>query len=401
MTKFIATGDWHVGAGLDYGATPADRLADQEAVIDQIVDLAIEHDVDALLICGDVWHRRRPTPAEYLAVVRPLRRLRAESTCDVIAIVGNHDVETADGPVALELLEDIVDVHRVPGVTHVRGAAVAMLPWTPISRLVAERGSGHPRDGLNADAAQLLIATARDLRTQIDPSSRSVLMLHWSISRSSTPTGALTDTFREVVLPAEELDALGFDVIAAGHIHKRQEPEPGIFYTSSPMPVDFGEQDAEHGVWLVDLDGHAGEAQPNYTSLSFIPLQSRRFVTVEIDLTTDRHEMLGIDETDAVAAAVATYLPIDEAVLRVRYKATEEQAPRIDWPKLRPLLDRAHKVFSISAEITRSDRARMQVDEDLAPLDALELWMTAADLNGDRGPLIDVTTGYLSDEVGR
>lgn len=394
MTKLLATGDWHVGAGLDYGRTPTDRLADQEAVINQIVDLAIEHEVDAVLICGDVWHRRRPTPAEYLAVIRPLSRLKAEGRApiDVVAIVGNHDVETADGPVALELLEGIADVHRVPGVTRVRGAAVAMLPWTPITRLVAARGAGD-RDALNAEAAQLLIAAARDLRSQIGDDERSVLMLHWSITTAVTPTGREVGPEFGVALPVDDLDTLGFDVIAASHIHKRQEPAPGIFYTSSPVPVDFGEQDAEHGVWLVDLEEPVAEGR--YTGLSFVPLTSRPFVTVEVDLTTDRHEMLGIGETDAIAAAIATHLPLDEAVVRLRYRATEEQARRIDWPKLAPLLEPAHKVYAISAEIIRSDRARVQVDEDLAPLDALSMYIDANDLNGAGDALIDLTTRYL------
>lgn len=252
MSGILATGDWHVGSGLEYGRTPADRLADQEQVVERIVDLALEHDVDTLVIAGDVWHRRRPTPAELLAVARPLRRLRIESTCDIVAIAGNHCVESADGPIAIELLEDVLDVYKQPAVVQTRAGALALLPWTPVSRLVAARNGGD-RDDSHALAAQLLVEVARDLRSQVD--GHLVLVLHWSISGASTPTGIQTDEFREVVVPASELSALGYDAIVCAHIHRHQFmcEDPPFFYVGSPAPVDFSEQSTPHGCVLLEV----------------------------------------------------------------------------------------------------------------------------------------------------
>lgn len=250
--KLLATGDWHCGSGLDYGRTPQDRLADQEQTYQRIVDVALEHDVDLVVLAGDLWHRRRPTPAELLAVARPLRRLRAESTCDIVAICGNHDVESADTPIALELLEDVVDVYRQPTIVETRGGALALLPWTPVSRLVASRNGGD-RDDTHALAGELLIESARELRAQHD--GRLVLVPHWSIEGASTPTGILTDEFREPVIPLAELVALGFDAVIAGHIHRQQvlNEDPLVAYVGSPAPVDFSEGDTDHGCLLLEL----------------------------------------------------------------------------------------------------------------------------------------------------
>lgn len=390
MTRLLCTGDWHVGSGLDYGRTPADRLADQEAVIEKIVDLAIEHDVDALLLAGDFWHRRRPTPSELMAVARPLRRLAIESTIDVLAIPGNHCVEAAGTPTGIDLLEDVVDIHHEPGIWHTRGCAVATLPWTPVSRLIASRGGGD-RDENHQLAAQLLIETARDLRAQID--GPAVLMLHWSVSGASTPTGVMTDDFRETVIPAHELNELGFDAIVCGHIHKAQELAPGFFYTGSPAPVDFGEANVEHGVWLLDIDE---SIRPHRVHADFLPIESRPFKTLDVDYGDgDDFSML----TEGYVPFIET---LADAVVRVRYTATEEQARRIDHAKITSALYSAgvHRVYAIQPTILRENRARVEVDEDVTPLAAVDAWVCANDISTEHSAaLVDLTTTYLQ-EIG-
>lgn len=409
MTRLLAIGDLHLGAGSDYGREPGDRLRDQEQVWARALELAVEHQVAAVLFAGDAFHRRRPTPAEMVAFQRPLRNLFDDHGIETLAILGNHDVEATNLPTALEVFGREVQLHTEPGLwlvpdslpaeKHTDLPYVATLPWCPVSRLVAARGGGD-RDDVVQEAAGLLIAAARGLRADIPAGHPAILMLHWSVSGASTPTGAMTDDFREVVLPIDELEALGFDAVIAGHIHKPQLigtdwtgslSSPKSFYTGSPAPVDFGEADSEHGVWLLDIE-------PGKTKATFLPIESRPFVTVDADLTTGAHDQLGLDVTDAIAAAIAAHVPLDDAVVRVRYRATEEQACRIDWPKLKPLLDDAHKIFAISGEITRSDRARViEVTEDLAPLDALGMWIDANDVNGHREPLVATTAKYLEE----
>jgi len=394
MSRLLCTGDWHVGSGLDYGRTPADRLADQEAVIEKIVDLAIEHDVDALLLAGDFWHRRRPTPSELMAVARPLRRLAAESTIDVLAIPGNHCVEAAGMPTGIDLLEHIIDIHHEPGIWNAPGGtSVATLPWTPVSRLIASRGGGD-RDENHQLAAQLLIETARDLRGQID--GPAVLMLHWSVSGAATPTGVMTDDFRETVIPLADLEALGFDAVVCGHIHKPQvlggELVAGmtgrtLFYVGSPAPVDFGESQSEHGVWLLDTAHWTAE---------FLPIESRPFVTWDLDLTDGDAALY---DTATVANLADDFA---DAVVRVRYTATEDQARRINHGDItKALYDAgAHKVYAIQPTIERENRARVAVDEDVTPLAAVEAWAHANELSGEQHQaLADLTTTYLQ-EVG-
>lgn len=394
MSRLLLTGDWHVGSGAEYGAQPGDRLADQERVLNEIVDIARDQQVDAVLHAGDMWHRRRPTPSEYLAIARPLGRLQRELGCDVLAISGNHCVEHPDLPIAAELLTGLLDVRREPGLWHGPGVTVCCLPWTPVSRLVAQRGGGD-RDGIASEAAQMLLSIARDLQAQaLD--GYTVLLTHWSISGAFTPTGAATDEFREVVLPLEEVEGLGFDAVVAGHIHlpviigdarlgMGVVGQP-VLYVGSPFPVDFGEASSLHGVWILDTEA----AEP----ARFFPVDSRPFVTLDWNHDEDPGvypEILNGDFS-------MSYL-VPDAVVRVRYTASEEQARHVDHTALTAaLLDAgAHRVYAIQPTILRQNRVRVEgLDEDLDPMQAVGMWTAAEGLDDARADqLAGVALGYV------
>lgn len=156
----------------------------------------------------------------------------------------------------------------------------------------------------------------------------------------------------------------------------------------------------------------------------FVPLEDRRFITVDVDLTEGGDWMQGqagdlprpagwssspdseltvggelsvspgiamtaavpgsasshLDETDRIAAAIMEQAPLDDAVLRIRYRASEEQHRRVNQGALKRLaLDSGcHRVYQITPEIVRENRARAAgVDETIAPLEALTAWMEA------------------------
>ena len=54
--KFIHTSDWHIGR-LFHNVS---LLEDQIYVVDKIKQMSKEHDIDALLISGDIYDRSLP-----------------------------------------------------------------------------------------------------------------------------------------------------------------------------------------------------------------------------------------------------------------------------------------------------------------------------------------------------
>lgn len=393
--RLLCTGDLHLGAGSDYGREPGERLREQRLVWQTICLEAVKSEVDAVLFAGDAWERRRPTVPELLAFKEGVDIL-FDNDIQVVVIPGNHDLEAFDRPAAYELFPDSDSLFvYMTGPTTVRTfstrgkeATVAGLPWTPVANLVARNGGGD-RDELHARAAELLLDTARDLRAQCPDEGPKILLLHWSVSGASLPTGLPTDTLREPVIPLDELERLGFDAIVCGHIHSGgvfgwadfQALRCPVFYVGSPMPLNFGEASIDHGVWILDTERWRPE---------FVPIESRPFVTID-SLVFEPLEPITIN------------CPVDGAIVKVRYKATADQARRIDHAAIRQaLLDAgAHKVFSIEPSIEREQRARVEgLDEDLTPSDALHAYAFANDIDDDTERAMQQRTGRYLEAVG-
>jgi len=95
-------------------------------------------------------------------------------------------------------------------------------------------------------------------------------------------------------ISGRDLLASGIDYAALGHIHKRTENLEGIFsYPGSLISLGFDEPDA-HGFILGEMDKHS-------RSLEFIPLDARRYVTDEVEIS-------GCTSQEDMARAVADTL---------------------------------------------------------------------------------------------
>ena len=384
--KILALADLHLHEWP--GFAPVDRLGDQRGVLEQIVMLARERSVDAVLIAGDLFHRPHPTPRVLAAFREFAVALARDSDIPVLAICGNasHDIVSADEYAALELFDDLIDVRRVPGLWHGPGVTVACLPSVPVSNYVALVGGGD-RDEVNANVADHLITIARVMRAEIPAGPAAVLCGHWSVSGAALPNGLPADRAREPILPLSALELLGFDAVVLGHIHRPQplgtlapddELMP-IFYVGSPMPLDFGEAGFGHGVWIVDLEAGSGLAE-------FVEIESRPFLTADVSID------------DAHGSSLDCDYDVSEAIVRVRYTATQEQARHIDNAALRrDLLDAGAARVIVQPDIVREDRARVEgLDEGLSELDAVDLYVAAQNLEPGRGEqLRDLTQMYL------
>lgn len=397
MSRFLCCGDLHLDKGGRYGRVPGERLAEQEAVWDEVLLLAREQKVDAVLFAGDAFEKRHPSTDAMLAFERPL--IRHDHACPVIAIPGNHDRSGVSDFCALDVFHEagLIALHSRPWVSSYdsRNPAIACLPWAPVSRIVAADDGETDRDDVNVLAAELLLETARGLRAQVG--GPCVLLTHFSITGASTPDGMDVGLFREPVLDLADLEAIGFDAIVAGHIHRGQrlDVKPPhscpIFYVGSPLPLAFGEAGCAHGVWLLDIDG------PDRQAL-FVPIGSRSFVTLDWDHDEDPDvvaEMIHGDHSQRERT--------EGAYVKARVTATEESARRIDAGALRQgLIDAgAHNVW-IELDVQRELRARVQgIDETVSDVDALELWLSTQSINGDQAPAVRALHADYLQEITR
>lgn len=407
--KILALSDTQLGSGR---ALADDRLADQEAVLIAIADLAHERDVDVVLHCGDVFETRHPGEEERMVFKRwaakitrgvayasgPVRKRR------LVVLAGNHDLSNTALASAVDLY-DRCEFVRIPTVLDLGGASLACLPWAPIHNLVAGRESAE-RAGAYAQATEALVAIARDLREQCPAGKPAILAPHWAISGASLPSGLSVDELGEVILPQSVCDL--FDMTVAGHIHKtgffRESDQTPGFYCGSPYPCSFGEENEMHGAWIIDTDQKAVKGDGSFSAW-LVEIPSRPLVTIDCDLTSplvlQTNQEQRFDETDAIVGHI-DLASLKDATVRLRYVASEEQHRRVDVPAIRRLLADAgiHRLAQIEPTIIRADRARaIGVDENFTPAAALVAWCDANGIPAGRRERLDAILERYSEAV--
>jgi exonuclease SbcD len=397
VTKVCTFSDLHLKHSSPYDREPGDRLEDQVRVGQRIVEIARERECSLILNAGDTFEGPIVQPEEYAAYLRAF----AEIGSPMITLLGNGRHDLAKRSVSAPSI--VGDVQLAPGIVVKAGVVIACLPWCPIDRLVAARNGGERAD-INREAAAHLISIAQELRRECAekfPDLPAILLGHWSVEGGVTATGAETISFAEPILPLADLEALGFAAVFMGHVHKPQQlgqypsghPSDNgrpIIIPGSPLPLSFGEA-GDHGVWIFDTDSGACE---------FVPIESRAFVTLDRDWSVTPEA--GLSDPMDIFGYGDDLSVLQDAIIRVRYTATAEQAKRIDQRKLRDALYAAgaHKVYAIEANVERETRARVAgAREDLDVSEALDLWITSQEIDVETAErLHDRTRQYVQGE---
>jgi len=85
--RILHTSDWHLGKRLE----DFSRLEEQQAVLQEICEIAELEEIDAVLIAGDLFDTFNPSTEAVDLFYKTLKRLSNNGRRLVIAIAGNHD----------------------------------------------------------------------------------------------------------------------------------------------------------------------------------------------------------------------------------------------------------------------------------------------------------------------
>ena len=85
--KLLHTSDWHLGKRLE----DFSRIEEQQAVLQEIYEIADREKVDAVLVAGDLFDTFNPPTEAVDLFYKTLKRLSNNGRRPVIAIAGNHD----------------------------------------------------------------------------------------------------------------------------------------------------------------------------------------------------------------------------------------------------------------------------------------------------------------------
>ena len=259
--RFLHTADWHVGKTLKGHS----RLDEQEQVLREIIRVVREQELDAVLVAGDLYDSAAPSAPAQKLVVRTLMAL-ARTGAEVIVIAGNHDHAAT-----LDAYRPLAGAAGVTLVGSVRSAeqggvveftartgepvTVAVLPFVSSRYAVraAELVANTPAEHTGAYDQQL-----RDILKSLSGGFRTdainLVMAHLTVLNATFGGGERTaQSIFEYAVPATVFppDA---HYVALGHLHRRQimaAPSP-VHYCGAPLAVDFGEQEYEPVVCLVE-----------------------------------------------------------------------------------------------------------------------------------------------------
>jgi exonuclease SbcD len=262
LVKFLHTADWHVGKVLKGHS----RIDEHRQVLRELVAAARTHDVDAVIVAGDLFDTSAPTPESQALVLNALMALRGDGR-DVVVLAGNHDnpqLFEVYRPLLGKLGLHVVGIFRRPDAggtlafTARSGEPVrlAVLPFLSHRYVVraAEVLTGTAADH-NRDYATRISELVGALTAGFQNDTVNLITTHGTLPGGKFGGGEreaqsiFSYYFEPTAFPASTQYA------ALGHLHRRQQiPGPcPIWYSGSPLAVDFGEEGNTPGALLVEV----------------------------------------------------------------------------------------------------------------------------------------------------
>jgi len=255
--KLLHTSDWHLGRTLFQTSLHEAH----EQFLAWLLETALDQQVDAVLVSGDVYDRAVP-PLDSVQLLDRTFLAFAEAGVPLVVVSGNHDsavrlgfgsglaaasrihlrttVEAITDPVVLADEHGDVAVYGIP----------YLLPDAAKDALGVERSHeavlGEAVRRIRADAADRGIA-------------RTVVLSHAFVTG-----GTVTESERDIRVggigdaPARVFD--GCSYVALGHLHRPQQvgltgSSTVLRYSGSPLAFSFSEKDDTKSVTLVEIDG--------------------------------------------------------------------------------------------------------------------------------------------------
>jgi exonuclease SbcD len=278
--KLLHTSDWHLGKRLE----DFSRIEEQQAVLQEICEIADREQVHAVIVAGDLFDTFNPPTEAVDLFYRTLKRMTNNGKRPVIAIAGNHDspdrIEAPDplarecgiifagypnsvvtpfelesGLKVLQSTEGFLEL-QIPGT----GAPLRLLltPYANEFRLKTYLGHENSEEELRT----VLQEKWQELATKhCDENGINVLVTHLFVMKKG---GEMPEE------PADEKPILhvgGAQIIysanipdqiqytALGHLHRMSRvdsvPCP-VYYGGSPLSYSFAEANQKKYVMLID-----------------------------------------------------------------------------------------------------------------------------------------------------
>lgn len=281
--RILHTSDWHVGRTF-HGHQTLEHLGE---VLRALADLVSAHQVDVVVIAGDVFDSAVPNAAATELLGQILSRI-IRSGAQVVLTSGNHDSASRLGYLAnftaasgLHICTDPTRLDTPITIADPSGGEVLFfgIPFLEPTMI------RHLAPGVEIENQVGALCWALDrIRNVVPKEARYVVVAHTFVVAGGTVADrtnadkydadnvaddARTSAF-DTDKTASALDAPrdftrggvdcvpatvfhGASYVALGHVHGRQQINERVRYSGAPLYYSFGEEGRKRGAWLVEL----------------------------------------------------------------------------------------------------------------------------------------------------
>ncbi|WP_419146874.1 exonuclease SbcCD subunit D C-terminal domain-containing protein [Pseudoalteromonas 'SMAR'] len=362
--KVLHTSDWHLGQSF----YEHERAAEHQQFLDWLSETLQQHQVDILLISGDIFHTATPPASAEKQLYTFIQHISKHlPQLHIVLIAGNHD--SASG---IETAKPLLQSFNTHVVGHFDKNApeqvvLTLATATTTAHVVAMpflRGGDLPRQsGDNSYQQGVAQAYQQAIDTIAKPSGPIILMGHLHAKGGSISE----DSERNINIggfDAVSANVFGeqFDYVALGHLHKAQTvaKQNAIRYSGTPLPMSFSERNYQHQVLLLEFsDSDLLDVKPLYIPrfqhLLYIPEQG----AATLDELCEQ-----INNTDFGQYEEKPYV-------RLRLSATESSS------RFRAEIDAALKdkpvLFCGIERVSKADEDKESQFEDLGKVESLSV----------------------------
>jgi len=294
--KILHTSDWHVGKVLK-GASRTDEHIN---VLADVVSIARAEQPDLIIVAGDLFDTAAPTPDATRIVTRALSALRGTGA-HVVAIGGNHD-----NGAALDALRSWAEaagitlrgtVRDKPAEHVIHGETAGGEKWRVVALpFLSQRYAVRATEMFDLTAAEAtqtyadhIARLVRALTEDAGTDTVNLITAHLTVV-GGTMGGGERDahTIQAYAVPSTVFPS-NTHYVALGHLHRRQSvvaPCP-VHYSGSPLAIDFGEQENEPSVTIVEVSTTTAARTRAVPIASAVPLRTVTGTLAELALVQD------------------------------------------------------------------------------------------------------------------
>ena len=248
--KFLHTGDWHIGKKIKGYSL----LEEQLEAYEQVLAIAKRHQVDAVVIAGDLYDRRVPSIEAVELFNQMVQRMNLTEQLPLLTIAGNHDsaVRLEAGGPWYEATQFYLHTRLAQAFEPVVIGKTQFFLLPYFEPFEARQYFGDESLKGIQEAMSLVI---EKMQTLFNPDCQQVLVAHFFAAGSERTDSETAVTVGGLDNVSVSMLEKAFDYVALGHLHNRHAlKNDTVKYSGTLLKYSLSEVNQTKGVWLVTIE---------------------------------------------------------------------------------------------------------------------------------------------------